>query len=43
MHALAKLGSTSDIAKAIIFLLENNWITGQILAVDGGLSRVRSR
>lgn len=43
MHALARLGSTSDIAKAIIFLLENSWITGQILAIDGGLSTVRNK
>lgn len=41
MHALGRLGQTTDIAKAIIFLLENSWITGQILAVDGGLSSIR--
>lgn len=45
MHALGRLGSVDDIARAIIFLLDplNNWITGQVLAVDGGLSRVRPK
>lgn len=45
MHALGRLGKPEDIARAIVFLLnpQNDWITGQILAVDGGLSRVRPR
>lgn len=45
MHALGRLGKPDDIARAIIFLLDpkNSWITGQILAVDGGLSCVRPR
>ena len=45
MHALGRIGNPDDIANAIIFLLnpENNWITGQVLAVDGGLSRVRPK
>ena len=45
MHALARIGTPEDIARAIVFLLnpENNWITGQVLVVDGGLSRVRSK
>ena len=45
MHALARIGTPEDIARAIVFLLnpENNWITGQVLAVDGGLSKVRSK
>ncbi len=40
MHALGRLGKPEDIAAAIAFLLDpaNDWITGQILAVDGGLS-----
>ncbi len=40
MHALGRLGTPEDIARAIAFFLapENNWITGQVLAVDGGLS-----
>jgi 3-oxoacyl-[acyl-carrier protein] reductase len=45
MHALARLGTPHDVARAIVFLLDplNNWITGQVLAVDGGLSRVRPK
>lgn len=45
MHALDRVGTVQDIARAIVFLLnpENNWITGQVLAVDGGLSRVRPK
>jgi len=45
MHALGRLGKAEDVARAIVFLLDpiNNWITGQVLAVDGGLSRVRPK
>lgn len=45
MHALGRLGRPEDVARAIAFLLDpaNDWITGQVLAVDGGLSRVRPR
>jgi NAD(P)-dependent dehydrogenase (short-subunit alcohol dehydrogenase family) len=44
MHALQKLGEAQDVAKAIRFLLDteqSGWITGQLLAVDGGLSSLR--
>ncbi len=45
MHALGRLGKAVDVARAITFMLspENDWITGQVLAVDGGLSRVRPK
>ncbi len=45
MHALGRLGRPEDVARAIAFLLDptNDWITGQVLAVDGGLSRVRPK
>ncbi|HAU4212171.1 TPA: SDR family oxidoreductase [Legionella pneumophila] len=45
MHALDRIGTPEDIARTIIFLLDpkNNWITGQVLTVDGGLSRVRPK
>jgi NAD(P)-dependent dehydrogenase (short-subunit alcohol dehydrogenase family) len=45
MHALSRLGKPEDIARAIVFLLDplNCWITGQILAVDGGLSHIRPK
>jgi NAD(P)-dependent dehydrogenase (short-subunit alcohol dehydrogenase family) len=45
MHALRRLGTAEEIAAAITFLLDSNnsWITGQVLAVDGGLSTLMPR
>ena len=45
MHPLGRIGSAQDVADAVAFLLapENNWITGQTLGVDGGLSRLKVR
>lgn len=45
MHALGRLGTPLDIARAIVFFLdpENAWISGQVLAVDGGLSQLRPK
>lgn len=45
MHALGRIGEPQDVAQAILFFLNpvNNWITGQVLAVDGGLSTVRPK
>lgn len=45
MHALGRIGKADEVARAICFFLdkENSWITGQVLAVDGGLSRVRPK
>lgn len=45
MHALGRIGTPDDVARAVTFLLDpaNDWITGQTLAVDGGLSRVRPK
>jgi NAD(P)-dependent dehydrogenase (short-subunit alcohol dehydrogenase family) len=45
MHALGRLGKADDVARAIVFFLnsENNWITGQILGVDGGLSSLKTK
>lgn len=45
MHPLGRLGEPSDIASAILFLLDpaNTWMTGQVISVDGGLSTVRPR
>jgi 3-oxoacyl-[acyl-carrier protein] reductase len=42
-HPLKKIGSTQDLANAIDFLLNDSssWITGQILAVDGGMSTLK--
>jgi NAD(P)-dependent dehydrogenase (short-subunit alcohol dehydrogenase family) len=45
MHALGRLGRPADIASAMAWLLdpENDWVTGQVIGVDGGLATLRSR
>ena len=45
MHPIGRIGAPNDIARAIRFLLdpEADWITGDVLHVDGGLSNLRSR
>jgi 3-oxoacyl-[acyl-carrier protein] reductase len=45
MHALGRLGKPEDVAHAIFFLLEphNDWITGQVMGVDGGLGHILPR
>jgi NAD(P)-dependent dehydrogenase (short-subunit alcohol dehydrogenase family) len=43
MHALGRVGQPDEIAQAIRFLLDHKWITGEVLAVDGGLSSVHAR
>lgn len=42
-HPLKKIGQSEDIAHMVKFLLSNNalWITGQVLAVDGGISTLK--
>jgi NAD(P)-dependent dehydrogenase (short-subunit alcohol dehydrogenase family) len=42
-NPLKKIGSAQDLANAITFLLSENsgWITGQVLAVDGGMGALR--
>jgi 3-oxoacyl-[acyl-carrier protein] reductase len=44
MHALGRIGKPDQVASAIVWLLdpENDWVTGQVLGVDGGLGTVRS-
>lgn len=37
---LGRLGSPEDVARAVVFLAESDFISGQILAVDGGESLV---
>ncbi len=45
MHALQRLGEPHQVASLVSWLLnpENNWITGQVIGVDGGLGHVLSR
>lgn len=45
LHALGRIGTPDEVASAIDWLLdgEQSWVTGQVIGVDGGLSRVRSR
>jgi NAD(P)-dependent dehydrogenase (short-subunit alcohol dehydrogenase family) len=40
MHPLGRLGEPEDIANAVVFLVSGlaSWITGQVVAVDGGFS-----
>lgn len=42
-HPLGRIGNPLDIANMTAFLLseKSDWITGQVLAVDGGLSTIR--
>jgi NAD(P)-dependent dehydrogenase (short-subunit alcohol dehydrogenase family) len=44
MHPVGRFGQPDDIARAIYFLIDpkNNWITGQTLAVDGGLGTLKA-
>jgi 3-oxoacyl-[acyl-carrier protein] reductase len=45
MHALGRLGEPGDVARGVAFLLDpaNDWITGQVLGIDGGLGHVRPK
>jgi 3-oxoacyl-[acyl-carrier protein] reductase len=45
MHVLGRLGDGDDVASAVAWLLDpaNDWVTGQVLGVDGGLGQVRTR
>lgn len=42
-HPLKKIGVADDIAETAVFLLteQSRWITGQIINVDGGITRVK--
>lgn len=42
-HPLARIGQASDAAELTVFLLGNksSWMTGQIIALDGGMSAIR--
>jgi NAD(P)-dependent dehydrogenase (short-subunit alcohol dehydrogenase family) len=42
-HPLKRVGTVNDISEMACFLLsdKSNWITGQILHVDGGMSSIK--
>lgn len=44
MHALGRVGQPTDVAPAVCWLLnpETDWVTGQVIGVDGGLGTVRT-
>lgn len=44
MQALERIGDLDGVASAVEWLLDpkQSWITGQVLGVDGGLSRICS-
>lgn len=43
LHALGRLGDPTHVASLAAWLLDpaNDWITGQVIGLDGGLSRVQ--
>jgi NAD(P)-dependent dehydrogenase (short-subunit alcohol dehydrogenase family) len=45
LHALNRIGKPEDVANMLAFLVNpaNNWITGQVFGVDGGLGTLRAR
>lgn len=45
MHVLGRFGQPDEVARALAWLVDgdNDWVTGQVLGVDGGLGRVRTR
>jgi NAD(P)-dependent dehydrogenase (short-subunit alcohol dehydrogenase family) len=44
IHALGRVGQPTDVAPAVCWLLdpETDWVTGQVIGVDGGLGTVRT-
>lgn len=43
-NPLRKIGEAADVANSIVFLLgtESNWISGQTIAVDGGMNNLKN-
>ena len=44
MHPLGRIGNPGDVAAAIdwLFSEESDWVTGQVIGVDGGLGSIRN-
>ncbi|MFN4186336.1 MAG: SDR family oxidoreductase, partial [Hyphomonas sp.] len=38
-HPVGRVGRAEDIAKAVLYLVEAGFVTGQVLTVDGGMTR----
>jgi NAD(P)-dependent dehydrogenase (short-subunit alcohol dehydrogenase family) len=38
LHPLGRLGRPGDVAEAVRYLLDADWVTGSVLTVDGGLT-----
>jgi NAD(P)-dependent dehydrogenase (short-subunit alcohol dehydrogenase family) len=45
LHALSRLGTPEDIAAIAAFLISDQagWMSGQLIAVDSGRSRLRTK
>ena len=45
MHPLGRIGQPAEVAAVISWLLsdQSNWVTGQVIGIDGGLSTVRAK
>lgn len=45
LHPLGRIGEASEVASAIAWLLDpgQQWVTGQVIGVDGGLSSIQAR
>jgi 3-oxoacyl-[acyl-carrier protein] reductase len=45
MHPIGRLGRPEDVVEAMLWLLSDSssWVTGQVIAVDGGLSTLKVR
>ncbi len=38
LHPLGRLGTASEVADAVLYLLDAEWATGSVLTIDGGLT-----
>jgi 3-oxoacyl-[acyl-carrier protein] reductase len=36
-HALGRLGTVTEVAEAVEYLARAEWVTGNVLTIDGGL------
>ncbi len=43
-NPLRKVGAPKDVANAILFLLleDSSWVTGQVMAIDGGMNTLKN-